>query len=125
MKYLSLYKAMTLTYPLDLRVVRMVSQNQPILKDEIMSKLIKHILEIRSFGVERIGIFGSLLKGETTGDIDILITFGKNEESFQNLMDLYYFLKDLLNAKIDLVTTNALSPYIAPYILKEVEYIEA
>jgi len=125
MKYLSLYKAMTLTYPLDLRVVRMVSQNQPILKDEIMSKLIKHILEIRSFGVERIGIFGSLLKGETTGDIDILITFGKNEESFQNLMDLYYFLKDLLNAKIDLVTTNALSPYIAPYVLREVEYVEA
>jgi predicted nucleotidyltransferase len=65
-----------------------------------------------------------LLKGETTGDIDLLITFRKNEESFERLMDLFYFLVDLLNAQIDLVTTNALSPYIAPYILREVEHIE-
>jgi predicted nucleotidyltransferase len=103
----------------------MVSQNQQILKNEIVDKLLKHISKIKEFGVEKIGIFGSLLKGETTGDIDILITFRKNEESFEKLMDLYYFLEDLLNAQIDLVTTNALSPYIAPYILREVEYIEA
>jgi len=90
-----------------------------------MEKLFRHISEIKGFGVEKIGVFGSLLKGETTGDIDILITFRKNEESFQNLMDLYYFLEDLLNAQIDLVTTDALSPYIAPHILREVEYIEA
>ncbi len=103
----------------------MVSQNQPFLKNEIMDKLLKHISRIKEFGVEKIGVFGSLLKGETVGDIDILITFRKNEESFEKLMDLYYFLEDLLNTPIDLVTTNALSPYIAPYILREVEYIEA
>jgi predicted nucleotidyltransferase len=103
----------------------MVSQNQPILKSEIMDKLLKHISKIKEFRIEKIGVFGSLLKGETTGDIDILITFRKNEESFDKLMDLYYFLEDLLKAQIDLVTTNALSPYLGPYILREVEYIEA
>lgn len=103
----------------------MVSQNQLILKNEIMDKLLKHISKIKEFGIEKIGVFGSLLKGETTGDIDILITFRKNEESFEKLMDLYYFLEDLLKAQIDLVTTNALSPYLGPYILREVEYIEA
>ncbi len=66
-----------------------------------------------------------MLKEESTGDVDILIAFRKTEESFQNLMGLFFFLEDLLNFKIDLVTTNALSPYIAPYILREVEYIEA
>lgn len=90
-----------------------------------MDKLLKHISKIKEFGVEKIGVFGSLLTGETTGDIDILISFKKDEESFEKLVDLYYFLEDLLNAQIDLVTTNALSPYIAPYILREVEYIEA
>ena len=102
----------------------MITQNQRFLKNEIMDKLQKHISKIKGFGVEKIGVFGSLLKGETTGDIDILITFRKNEESFEKLMDLYYFLENLLNAQIDLVTQNALSPYIAPYILQEVEYIE-
>jgi len=103
----------------------MVSQGKPIQKKEVIEKLIKHISEIERFGVEKIGIFGSLLKGKTTGDIDILISFKKGEESFQNLMDLYYFLENTLNAQIDLVTTKALSPYIGPHILREVEYIEA
>ena len=116
---------MTLSYPLDSCVNRMVRQHHPFRKNEIMDKLLKHISKIKELGVEKIGVFGSLLKGETTGDIDILIAFRKNEESFEKLMELYYFLEDLLNAQIDLVTTNALSPYIAPYILREVEYIEA
>ena len=103
----------------------MVRQSQLIHKNEVMDKLVKHISEIKGFGVEKIGLFGSLLKGESTGDVDILISFKKTEESFKNLMELYFFLKDLLNFEIDLVTTNALSPYIAPYILREVEYIEA
>ena len=103
----------------------MATQNKPIQKNEIVEKLVRHRSEIENFGVEKIGIFGSLLKGETSGDIDILISFKENEESFQNLMDLYYFLKETLNVQIDLVTTNALSPYIGPYILREVEYIEA
>ena len=103
----------------------MASQNQFIRKNEIMAKLTKNMPEIKEFGVEKIGVFGSLLKGETAGDIDILITFKKTEESFQNLMDLYFFLENLLDAQIDLVTSNALSPYIAPHILREVEYIEA
>ena len=90
-----------------------------------MDKLLENISQIKEFGVEKIGVFGSLLKGKTTGDIDLLISFKKDEESFERLMDLYYFLEDLLNASIDLVTTNALSPYIAPYILREVEYVEA
>ncbi|MHA1967065.1 MAG: nucleotidyltransferase family protein [Candidatus Hodarchaeales archaeon] len=103
----------------------MVSQDKPIQKKEIIEKLVKHFSKIEKFGVEKIGIFGSLLKGETIGDIDILVSFRENEETFQNLMELYYFLLDALNAQIDLVTTNALSPYIGPYILREVEYIEA
>ena len=103
----------------------MVRRSQLIQKNEVMGKLLKHISEIKGFWVEKIGLFGSLLKGDSTGDVDILIAFRKTEESFQNLMDLFFFLEDLLNFKIDLVTTNALSPYIVPYILREVEYIEA
>ena len=120
-----IYKEVTHSYPLDSCVNRMVSQNQLILKNEIMDKLLKYMSKIKEFGVEKIGVFGSLLKGETTGDVDILISFKENEESFHNLIDLYYLLKDTINAQIDIVTTNVLSPYIGPYILREVEYIKA
>ena len=103
----------------------MVSQDKPIQKKEIIEKLVKHISEIEKFGVEKIGIFGSLLKGETTGDVEILISFIKNEVCPTALLPQNWPLEDTLNAQIDLVTTNALSPYIGPYILREVEYIEA
>ena len=53
----------------------MVVQNKPIQRKEIIEKLLKHISEIKGFGVGKICIFGSLLKWETTGDDNSLISF--------------------------------------------------
>ncbi len=38
-------------------------------------------------------------------------------------MQLSFLLEDLFGEKIELVTTDSMSPYIRPYILKEVEYV--
>jgi len=38
-------------------------------------------------------------------------------------MNLAFFLEDNLDRKIDLITSDSLSPYIGPQILKEVEYV--
>ncbi len=95
-------------------------------KSEILTKLVKSKEIIRKFGVKRIGLFGSYLTGlaKDESDIDILVEFAEESERFTNLMNLYLFLNNLLGKKVDLVTSNSLSPYIKPYILKEVEYIE-
>lgn len=95
-------------------------------KIEIIKKLRKNIETIRKFGVRRLGLFGSIASGnsKSASDIDMLVEFKDGSENFNNLMKLYYFLQDLLGSKIDLVTSNGISPYISPYILKEVEYIE-
>ena len=95
-------------------------------KEEIRNKLIKNIKTIKKYGVKRLGLFGSLARGEASNesDIDILVEFKKENENFNNLINLYFFLEDLFGRKIDLVTPESISPYIAPYILKEVEYIE-
>lgn len=72
------------------------------------------------FGVRRIGLFGSFARGEQkeTSDIDILVEFDK--PTFRNFMNLAFFLEDLFHRKVDLVTPNSLSPYISPYVKKEV-----
>lgn len=95
-------------------------------KRDIISKLKKNIDAIKNFGVRKIGLFGSVAKEEANieSDIDILVEFDEGSEKFSNLINLYFFLQDLLDRKIDLVTSKSISPYIAPYILKEVEYIE-
>ena len=95
-------------------------------KTEIKKLLIKNKQNIRKFGVKTIGLFGSVIysRQKTGSDIDILVEFEKENEKYKNLINLYFFLQDLFGRKIDLVTSNSISPYIAPYILKEVEYIE-
>ncbi|MBA7551109.1 hypothetical protein ES705_43644 [subsurface metagenome] len=96
-------------------------------KMDILNKLTDNIRTIRKFGVKRIGLFGSAVRGEMEieSDIDIIVEFEEEEgEKFSNLINLYFYLQDLLSRKIDLVTPESISPYLAPYILKEVKYIE-
>lgn len=74
----------------------------------------------RRFGVKRIGIFGSHARGEekATSDVDVLVEF--EVPSFDNFMDLAFFLEDLFGREVDLVTTGGLSPHVAPFVEREV-----
>ncbi|OGW45486.1 MAG: nucleotidyltransferase [Nitrospirae bacterium RBG_13_41_22] len=78
----------------------------------------------QKYGVKRIGIFGSFSRGEEKegSDIDILVEFEKGCKTFDNYMDLKFFLADLFHRKVDLVTVEALRPHLKDNILKEVSY---
>mgnify|MGYP001552334900 CR=1 FL=1 len=94
-------------------------------KEYILSEIQKHKAELFEFGVVKIGLFGSYVRGEQSerSDIDILIEFSSESESFDNYMAVYDFLEEIFkNEKIEIVTKNGLSPYIGPRILKEVMY---
>ena len=72
------------------------------------------------FHVKRIGLFGSFARGDEkeTSDVDIMVEF--DQPTFDNFMKLAFFLEDLLGKKVELVTPDSLSPYIAPYVKDEV-----
>ena len=75
------------------------------------------------FEVETIGIFGSYTRGEQSkkSDVDILVEFSEDTEiGFFKFLDLEEFLSRKLGVKVDLVTKNALKPYIGKRILQEV-----
>lgn len=85
----------------------------------------QHFDEIDSkFGVKKLGIFGSVARGEGTSrsDIDVLVEFYK-PVGFFKFIELENFLTGLLKKKVDLVTKNALKTTIKPIILKEVIYV--
>jgi len=92
----------------------------------ILEVLRNNVVTIQSFGIKSIGIFGSYVREEqeTRSDLDVLIEFEIGKKNFDNFMDLLHFLEDLFQVKVDLVTKEALSPYIGPSILEEVVYIE-
>jgi predicted nucleotidyltransferase len=79
---------------------------------------------LEQFDVKRIGLFGSYVKNQQNeeSDLDFLVEFKKGEKTFQNFKDLVYFLEELFKIEVEIVTTEALSPYLKPHIIQEVEY---
>ncbi len=93
-------------------------------KDQILALLSQSESELRRLGVHRCGLFGSFVRNEPDdqSDIDILVEFQPGMKTFDNFMHLASFLEDLFGRHVDLITTESLSPYIGPHILREVEY---
>lgn len=94
-------------------------------KDTIIQRILAQRQRLASLGVRSIGLFGSFVRGEQTAesDVDILVEFEPDKHSFDNFMDVSFLLEDLLGRKVELVTPESLSPYIGPYILREVERV--
>jgi predicted nucleotidyltransferase len=92
--------------------------------EEIKARLehLKPVLR-EKFEVVTIGIFGSYTRGEQgkKSDVDILVEFSEDAEiGFFRFLDLEEFLSRELGVKVDLVTKDALKPYIGKRILQEV-----
>ncbi|MCM8760402.1 MAG: nucleotidyltransferase family protein [Candidatus Omnitrophica bacterium] len=93
---------------------------------EIKKIISDHLNEIKErFGVKELGIFGSYVRGEESkvSDIDILVEFEKGKKTFDNYMDLKFYLEDLFGIKIDLVIKSAIKPGLKEYILEEIVYV--
>lgn len=98
------------------------------IKPDVLALLEAHLPEIRErFGIETLGIFGSVSRGEDTpdSDVDILFTFRKGCISFANAIYLEAYLEKLLGRKIDLIPEDALSKYMLPDIQKDVISVAA
>ncbi|MEW6231623.1 MAG: nucleotidyltransferase family protein [Chloroflexota bacterium] len=94
-------------------------------KEDVLSIIERNQDEIRAFGVKKLGLFGSFARKEQTAesDIDLLVEFERDKKTFDNFIHLSFLLEELFKHHIELVTTDSLSPYIKPYIIKEVEYV--
>ncbi|MFH1861325.1 MAG: nucleotidyltransferase family protein [bacterium] len=93
-------------------------------KEEIYTLLNRNRNQIRHCGVKRIGLFGSFVRGEQSSesDVDFLVDFHPGEKTFENFIRLAFLLEDLLGRRVELVTSESVSPYLQPYISAEVEY---
>ena len=92
--------------------------------NQIIKLIIENQNNIQNFGVKRIGLFGSFLKNKQKfdSDIDILIEFKKGEKTFDNYMDLKFYLEGLFKRDVDLVVKEALKVQLKSNILKSVKY---
>jgi len=94
-------------------------------KQNVVKLIKENQTQIESFGVKQLGLFGSYVREEQNikSDVDLLVEFEAGQKTFDNFMGLSFVLEDLLQQPIELVTIDSLSPYIGPYITREVEYV--
>ncbi len=93
-------------------------------KEEIKRIIIEYKEILKKYRVKSIALFGSYVRGEQKkkSDIDFLVEFEK--DTYDNFIHLIFSLEKLLKKKVQVVTEADLSPYIKPYVLKEIEKIE-
>ena len=83
----------------------------------------KPIMEHR-FGVTDIALFGSTVRGETFphSDVDILVSF-EGPTTSKQYFGVQFYLEELLDSPIDLVTDKALRPELRSYVENEAVYV--
>jgi predicted nucleotidyltransferase len=83
-------------------------------------------VSIRRLGVARLGIFGSFARDTVRpdSDLDVLVEFEAGQKTYDNLFELGALLETQFGRRVEVVTTDALSPYLGPKILREVKYVD-
>ena len=79
--------------------------------------------EIRALGVMRLALFGSVLRNQARpdSDVDLLVQFAPGAKTYDHFLALSELLELRLGRPVELVTTEALSPFIGPRILAEAQ----
>ena len=96
-------------------------------KESVLHQLEVNLPRLQSVGVKRIGVFGSVARGDDGegSDVDILVELAPEMKRFRNFNAVCDILDEVLGESYDLVTVEGLSPYLGPKILEETEYVEA
>jgi len=92
--------------------------------DRIIKLINENNQKIKKFGVKRIGLFGSYVTNnqKSESDIDVLVEFEKGKKTFDNYMELKFYLENLFDCNVDLVVREALKLELKRNILKSVKY---
>ncbi|MHA1489274.1 MAG: nucleotidyltransferase family protein [Promethearchaeota archaeon] len=87
------------------------------LPEEILKKVIKIL---KKHCAKKILLFGSYVRGEATptSDLDIIVEF-EASKGLITFIGIENELSDSIGVKVDLLTENAISPYLIGKIKKE------
>jgi uncharacterized protein len=92
-------------------------------RQQAAERLAACVDEVRALGVVRLALFGSILRGQPQpdSDVDLLVQFAPGAKSYSHFLALSELLESKLGRAVELVTPEALSPFIGPRILAEAQ----
>jgi predicted nucleotidyltransferase len=101
----------------------MTMASAPLTRQIVEERLRAAESEIRALGVARLALFGSVLHGSARpdSDVDLLVQFAAGAKTFDRFVRLCDLLEEHLGRRVELVTTESLSPFIGPRILADAQ----
>ena len=93
-------------------------------RERVLRLLLDNRDKIELFGVGSLAVFGSVARDEASSksDVDIMVVF-RGPATFDQYMDLKFFLEELLGDSVDLVTRKALKPQLLAQVEQEAIYV--
>lgn len=90
-------------------------------REEVLAIIAAHRKQLQKLGVKSLNLFGSVARNEARpdSDIDLLVEFNQQGGFFQ-LLQVQYYLEDILGCSVDLGTQDALREHLREPVLKDV-----
>jgi len=94
-------------------------------KKTLITRLKNNSNKLKSFGIAKLSIFGSFVSDKPTdkSDVDFLVEFVPEKKNYDNFIALSFYLEELLERRVEIVTPQSLSKHIGPHILRNAEYV--
>lgn len=93
---------------------------------QVRSTIEQHKQTLQTFGLKRVGIFGSLATGTATrtSDIDVLLDFDPKQKTYRNFYQSASYLERILDRPVDALTPQSLSTSLREAITPDLTYVQ-
>lgn len=104
-------------------------KGKTLTKEEIIEKLRENMGILKKYGVRRIGLFGSYIRGEQKrdSDIDLVVEFDRElfGKDFKGLFDAFMgvssYIERLFDRKVDILTPDSIRTIRIKEVAEEIE----
>lgn len=100
------------------------------MKNPPLKEIISHLQRNKrylyeKFGVTRIGIFGSFIRGENTcsSDLDVVVEMEEDKKNIHSFFELKRYLEKETARRIDLGFEHSLKPTVKERIKQQIIYV--
>ncbi|WP_373478371.1 nucleotidyltransferase family protein [Geminocystis sp.] len=103
----------------------LTKQNQILDKNKVLEVIKAQENLFNKYHIKTLALFGSTARNEATenSDLDFLVEFNKSP-TLSMYMNLKFYLEELFNKPVDLVTIKSIKPIIKESILAEAVYVQ-
>ncbi len=91
-------------------------------RTEVLETLEGKVPALRRLGVRRLGLFGSVARGQASEASDLDFVVELDEKTFDRYMELKLYLEELFGCQVDLVLADSIKPRLRSTILGEAVY---